>query len=627
MTMLDPIRFAELKAAGRLPSPSGPALKLIELLGRDDVALPEIVRLVQQDPALTGRILKLANSAAFARPRPAVSISTDILMMIGLPALRQLVLAFALIDGHRGGPCRAFDYAAFWSQSVARGAAAQTFGGGSRIAPPAELFTLGLVADIGRLALASLEPARFADLLAKFGADEAALIEGERAAFGFDHRELSVAMLRDWGFPALFLDAVTLAMQDAEPQSAANARLLRLALLLRLAEALSRLTALDDAARRQRLEALARLARRLDITAQDFLALADDSLQAWQEWGELLGTPTLTLTPFSVLEMAADEASAETRSEEKLRVLVVDDDSALRRLLEHLLGQQGFAVHTATDGRHGFAEALAWHPDIVITDILMPNKDGIELTRKLRASELGQALYIIVLTILDDEDKLAEAFAAGADDYIPKPLKPRTLLARVSAGSRIVRLQKALAQRNLELSAALRRAEMNALTDALTGLPNRRYIVERMEQECAAAERSDRRLSLLMLDIDHFKRINDTHGHAAGDAVLVEIARRIEQTKRLSDVAARFGGEEFVILAVDTPLDAANRLAERLRAAIAATPIEANGLRLDVTVSIGVAEKAVDCNNLDILLKAADGALYRAKAGGRNRVESVECHA
>lgn len=623
--MLDAIRFAELKAAGRLPSPSGPALKLIELLGRDDVALPEIVRLVQQDPALTGRILKLANSAAFVRPRPAAAISTDILMMIGLPTLRQLVLAFALIDSHRGGPCRAFDYAGFWSRAIARGAAAQALGSGLRLAPPAELFTLGLVAEAGKLALASIEPARFDEALAKGGADEVALFDAERAAFGYDHLELSVALLRDWGFPALFLDAVRLGLGPEEPSTADNPRVLKLALLLRLADALSRLIDQDDDTRRAQIDALRRLARRLDMPAQDFMALADESLETWREWGALLGVPTLTLTPFSVLEMVA--AETKPLSEEKLRVLVVDDDAALRRLLDHLLGKAGYEVHTASDGAAGFRQALAWRPDIVITDILMPNKDGIQLTRKLRASELGGALYIIMLTILDDEDKLAEAFKAGADDYIPKPFKPRELLARLSAGSRIVRLQKELARRNLELTAALRRAELNSMTDALTGLANRRYIVERMEQECATAERSDRKLSLLMLDIDHFKRINDTHGHAVGDRVLQEIARRIEATKRLSDVAARFGGEEFVLLAVDTPLKAALHIAERLRTAIGATPVETDGHRLLLTVSIGVAEKTMDCHKLDALLKAADAALYQAKNKGRNRVESAECHA
>ncbi len=615
--MLDPIRFAELKAAGRLPSPSGPALKLIEQLGRDDVALPEIVRLVQQDPALTGRVLKLANSAAFARPRPAAAISTEVLMSLGLPALRQLALAFSLIDGHRGGPCAAFDYTAFWSQAVARGAAAQTLGSRLRLAPPAELFTLGLVADIGRLALASVEAKRYAQLLAALDSTGATLRDAEQEAFGFDHVELTVAMLRDWGLPPLFLDAVALAMQTAEPQSANSARLLNLALLLRLADALAGLIDKDDTTRHAAIEALSHLAGRLDMTAQDFLALADDSLKAWQEWGALFDVPTLALTPFSSLEAAGHTAG---RGEDKPRVLVVDDDAALRRLLEHQLGKAGYEVHSAAEGHQGVQEALKWHPDIVITDILMPGIDGIELTRKLRASELGRSIYIIVLTVLDDEDGLAEAFAAGADDFISKPMKPRTLLARLSAGARIVRLQKELVQRNLELVAALRRAKAASLTDALTGLPNRRCIVERMEQECAAAERADRPLSLLMLDIDHFKRVNDTYGHAVGDAVLTEIARRIERAKRLSDVAARFGGEEFVVLAIDTPLNAARRLGERLREAIAAEPVKVGDVQLGVTVSIGVAEKAIGCDNLDVLIKAADDALYRAKRSGRNRV-------
>ncbi|AVZ78158.1 hypothetical protein C3497_00760 [Zoogloeaceae bacteirum Par-f-2] len=619
MTRLAPLRFAELKAGGRLPSPSGPALRLIELLARDTTALSEIVREVQQDPALTGRILKLANASAFARPRPAVAITVDVLMTIGLPALRQWVLACALIDGYRSGLCKALDYPAFWSRAIARGAAAQTLGAALRLAPPAELYTLGLVADVGLLGLASIEPERFGPILAQTGPTRAERLAAEQDAFGFDERGLAIALLRDWGFPALFVEAVERALYPPAEPTAVAPRAQRLAWLLALADRLAALIDLDDPARRAHLQPLLDEARRLDLDAQRFLALADDSLTAWREWSAVFALPTYTLTPFSTLAMTTEEPPQS--GQRPLRVLVVDDDSALRRLLEHQLGKAGYQVRTAADGRQGLHEALAWRPDILLTDLLMPHQDGFELIRKLRASELGQSLYCIVLSVVDDEGPMSEAFALGADDYLAKPLKPRTLLARLDAGARIVRLQKTLAERNLALNQALRQVEAQASTDALTGLPNRRYIEARLAQECAAAARSGRALSWLLLDIDHLRRVNDTYGQAVGDAVLVEVARRIQHTKRRSDVAARLGGGSFAIIAVDTPPPAARQLAERLRRAVAAADVAVGGKNIPVTVSIGLAGYTAGGGTIDALRQAAEDALERAKAQGCNRVD------
>lgn len=624
--MLDPMRFAELKAAGTLPSPSGAACELIELLGRENVALGEVARVVQVDPALTGRILKLVNSAAFARPRPVAAVTPDVLMSVGLPALRQLVLIFSLVDGQRGGLCAAFDYPAFWSRAVVRGAATQSFGAGLRLAPVAELFTLGLMADIGRLALVSCEPVAYDSLLRQHGKDGAALRAAERDCFGFDHVELTEALLRDWGFPRLFQQAALACEDETLPVDVGEDRAARLACLVRLAQQFAELTELDDTERLAATQRLLPRALALGHTAQNFLTLADNALKSWQDWGAMLGVPTRALTPLTVLEMGHDAPDGSAGgddaalSQAPLRVLVIDDDSALRRLLETLLGKAGYAVHVAGDGQSGYEEALAWHPHIVITDLAMPRLDGLALTRRLRTSEIGKSLYILALTSYQDEDKLVEAFSAGADDYVCKPVQPRTLMARLHAGVRIVRLQLELAQRNLELAAALRRAEEAAYTDMLTQLPNRRYALERAVQECSAAERSQRTLPVLMIDVDHFKRINDTHGHDVGDAVLKELARRIQAVKRLSDVAARIGGEEFLVLAIDTPLAQSKRLAERIRLAVAQTPFVVGALALPVTVSIGVAEKTADCRNVDRFLKEADDALYAAKAGGRNRV-------
>lgn len=613
--MIDPLRYAELKASGKLPSPSGAALALIEKLKREDVSLPEICRLIQSDPALTGRLLKIANSALYARPRPAAAVTPEILMMLGLPAVRALILAFALIEGHREGPARRFDYRAFWSASLAEACAAQMIGAQLRVAPAAELFTLGLIAEIGRLALASLSPERYDEILLTLPARPATdeLLAAERSAFDFDHLELGSQLAAEWGLPRLFQQAIRWHALPETDWPELDARTTRLAKTLSLAHGLAESFFAEDEARAS--WALAAIPRAQELGVLDWLALADAALASWREWGEILTVATRPLVSF--VELAAMPQG----SRQALRVLVVEDDAATRRLVEGVLTKAGFTVRTAADGEAGLVIANEWLPEIVVTDVLMPGLSGLELIRALRAGEGGQQFYIVVITVLDATDKLVEAFACGADDYVVKPLDARVLLARLQAGVRITRLRQELIERNLQLAEALARAETAALTDVLTGFPNRRYAMQRLSQECAAAERSDRPLSLLMLDLDHFKAINDRFGHDAGDAALVEAARRLRAAARASDVVCRFGGEEFLVIAPDTPLEAARRLGERLNAAVKEIPIVIAGKEHRITISVGVAEKAGHhCANVDQFLKAADAALYAAKAAGRDRV-------
>jgi diguanylate cyclase (GGDEF)-like protein len=216
------------------------------------------------------------------------------------------------------------------------------------------------------------------------------------------------------------------------------------------------------------------------------------------------------------------------------------------------------------------------------------------------------------------------------DDFVTKPFSPRVLLARLSAGQRVVHLQEEAARdsQNLrrfatELAVANRRLRQAALTDPLTGLPNRRYAMERMEQEWAASNRNQRPLSLMMIDLDRFKLVNDTHGHDVGDMVLRQTALLLRKAARTEDVICRLGGEEFLVISPDTPLIAASRLGDRLRKAIGDTPVMLGTLRYPVTVSVGVAERTPVMTRFDELLKAADQVLYHAKRMGGNRVEAA----
>jgi two-component system, cell cycle response regulator len=295
------------------------------------------------------------------------------------------------------------------------------------------------------------------------------------------------------------------------------------------------------------------------------------------------------------------------------RIIVIEDDRDVSLMLRRHLEKAGYAVRVAasvTAGRE-LAREEGW--DIALLDRGLPDGDGLALCRELRSSYPHS--YIIMLTGRDSEEATLEGFASGADDYVGKPAQMDELLARIRAGVRIVHLQKALLATN-------RRLEEQSLTDPLTSLRNRRAFDEELRGSFELARRYDRPLSLAVIDVDHFKPINDTHGHPAGDAVLRAVAQVLEGGTRQTDFVARIGGEEFAILLPETPLFEAMQFGEKIRAAIATATIRTGDVEHEVTVSIGIActshsqiPAAAD------LFNAADQALYRAKMNGRNRVE------
>ncbi|HUR80803.1 MAG TPA: diguanylate cyclase [Thermoanaerobaculia bacterium] len=281
-------------------------------------------------------------------------------------------------------------------------------------------------------------------------------------------------------------------------------------------------------------------------------------------------------------------------------ILLVEDDANVSLMLSRQLGKRGYQVQTAATMTA--ARELMRSPwDLVIFDRTLPDGDGIDLCRDLRAADAH--VYIIMLTAANSEAAKLEGFACGADDYITKPAPIEELIARVRAGLRIVSLQKQL----LELSQS----------DPLTSLRNRRAFDERFGQIFEHARRYERPLSLAIIDLDHFKAINDSSGHDRGDAVLRAVARILGENTRLTDFTARVGGEEFAILLPETPLFEALQFGEKIRSAIAAQPVEGH----EVRVSIGIACFPHSRVGQAELFRAADQALYRAKSNGRNRVE------
>lgn len=314
----------------------------------------------------------------------------------------------------------------------------------------------------------------------------------------------------------------------------------------------------------------------------------------------------------------------------KRRILIAEDDPATLALLTRQLERAGYAVTGCANGREALDRLREWGADIVLADWSMPEMTGVDLCRAMteqRDTLADQPVYTILLTAYGDKARVVEGLEAGADDFLSKPYDLPELLARIRAGERILDLQHQLHERQVELSrAAARLSQLNrrlselASTDDLTKLPNRRYVLEHLHTVWALAGRHNRPLSCIMLDIDHFKRVNDTHGHRAGDGILEEVAAIMRECLRRGDICGRFGGEEFLVVCQETGVRGAAALAERIRAGVAQREMRAPAGAVTVTASLGVAALRGEHASPDALLAEADTALYAAKQHGRNCV-------
>lgn len=292
-----------------------------------------------------------------------------------------------------------------------------------------------------------------------------------------------------------------------------------------------------------------------------------------------------------------------------MKVLIVEDDPVSRRILEVFLRKWGYDVIVTNDGNEAWGllqqpEA----PNLVISDWMMPNMDGLELCQKIRKLERSGYIYFILLTAKGKKEDLIEGLEAGADDYLVKPFDQEELKYRVRIGERIINLER----RILHL----------ASIDPLTGVLNRRAFMERLEEEIDRSYRENRPLSLIMADIDHFKRINDTYGHQVGDLVLKRFTEQLSGVLRIYDFIGRYGGEEFTICLPHTDSHQSVSAAERMRNAVEQMTItlpDAQPIKITASFGVGTLCEGSD-KTMDAMIRRADDALYRAKKGGRNRV-------
>ncbi|QSV46779.1 diguanylate cyclase [Geobacter benzoatilyticus] len=300
-----------------------------------------------------------------------------------------------------------------------------------------------------------------------------------------------------------------------------------------------------------------------------------------------------------------------------LTALVIDDSETLRAEILQILKEASLfdSYLEACDGLEGFKVLLNNRVDLVLCDLEMPRMDGFRFLAMMRAREEFQDVPVIILTGREDRDTKIRGLEQGASDYLTKPFDAGELVARVRVQLKVKSLQDELKRSNDMLRTL-------SITDPLTHLHNRRHLMEMVEKEFQRASRKGAHLSLIILDIDYFKKVNDTYGHQEGDRVLTILADIVRRRLRSYDLAARYGGEEFVLLLPETPVHEALPIAERLRLEVQEHIFDGSLQGQVITISLGVATyPSPRIESIDSLFRQADEALYRAKQSGRNRVE------
>jgi len=687
-------RIEEIKGMETFPLPKGAAMALIRLTQREGTSLAVMAHALKADPALSVRVIRVANGVSGTEQGPLVSLR-DAVNVLGVPAVRSLAMGFSLLEHHRSGACSNFDYPRFWSHALARAVALQLLAGLRAGCPPADAFSVGLIARLGELVLATVFAQPYGELLQQWHAGQV-LAQREQEAFGASSGALTASLLLDYNLPDECVAAVEVFDLPAAASQRGDGSDAILRQLLVLADYIGAICVAAPTEWRGLMPKLFQLGESLSLKAEALIALCNRTAHEWREWGGMLeldtgpmphfeeaadlppdvpDVPEVPEVPVAPVAPKASEASkVSTKVAEPLKVseppkapkpveppkatqpprppepevraaatsgdaagpmsiLLVGDEARLRNPLREVLSAAGYRVAEAANGRQGLTMAIELQPPIMLLDLLSNEIDGIELTRTLRQFKAGRSIYILILSDRDDDEKLIAAFAAGADGFLTLPLQPRILTARLQAGKRAASLREELGQEqekirriSAELAVSNQQLQEVGMTDLLTGCRNRRYAMERMQQEWAMAVRSERPLACMVIDVDNLKQLNDTHGHDAGDTALKLVVSAFREEMRAQDVLARSGGDEFLVICPDTTLEAALACAERMRAAVAALPVVGGARTVHGSVSIGVAVRDATTPDADALIRLADQSAYLAKRH-RNAVATVQSSA
>lgn len=683
-TLSDPgvrARIEEIRGMDDYPKPKGAANALIRLTQRDGTSPAVMAHALKSDPTLSVRVIRVANGLGGSEHGPLVSLR-DAVDTLGVPPIRTLALGFSLMATCRSGQCRDFDFIRFWSRALARAVALQLLTAARGSLPQVEAFSVGLLARVGELILAEVFPTPYSELLQNRGGPDAAqglkFLRAEQEAFAVTHAALSSSLVLDFSLSEAFAAAVEGLDQPwpedhSQGEGAATAHQ-----LLILADRIGAICVATPEASRALMPELFAQGARLSFDAEQLIALCNRTAHEWREWGTQLeletgpmplfeecavvplpaaappapeiapqaapaskpavaGAPRVSGAPSGVrptqtpLPPAAPAATPARVSEfERMCVLLVGEEARVRSPLRGTLDEAGFRVVEAADGRQGLSLAIELQPQLMLVDLAAAEIDGIELTRTLRQFKAGRSSYVMILSVAEDEEKLVAAFAAGADAFLTLPVPPHLLAARLQAGMRVAGLQAELRQEreeirriSAELAVSNQQLQEVGMTDLPTGCRNRRYAMERLQQEWALAARSQRPLACMVIDIDNMKQINDAHGHAAGDTVIKLCASALRGEMRAQDVLTRSAGDEFLVICPDTALDAALACAERMRAAVATLTMVDGERTVHGSVSIGVAMRDAKTPDTDALIRLADQSAYLAKRH-RNTVAAVQ---
>ena len=661
MQLADQSILTELTASGRLPSPNGVALTILELSRNPDSSTEDLADVLQGDPALAGQVLKYANSAD-SGSREEITSLNDALVRLGMGVTRNLCLGFSVLSNARSGPCPTFDYQEYWAHSLAMAVSSQAISKRLRSVSPDEAFTCGLLCNIGRLALASVYPLKYGRILDSWNNGPGSELKSlEHDTFSIDHAQVSSALFHDWGLPEAFSEAAELFEENQITESVGGTEGKgpgpKLAQVMHFSNLAAEICLENGVERHPLVLQFMKIGKQCGFSEEDWISMYDEILAEWGRMGRVLNIltsnvpsmenlvrratqfrqllPDRPASPAATMETAAeDEDGGALHKEYGLEILVVTDSPVDMRILEKKLGALGHNLTQAVDGQQALELALKISPQLILTDWMMPKMDGLELARTLRMSKQAAGTYIIIMTAQDGNDELVKAFDAGIDDYVTKPINHRVLAARMRAARRIIDLQEEMARSKEELRVTLAelgivnrqqqllntQLEQMAMEDQLTELPNRRAGLTRLDQEWSRALRDKSSLLCMIMDIDHFKNVNDTYGHDAGDIVLQKTAAVMKQCMRDSDTVCRFGGEEFLVICPGADVEVAKMVGNRIRQAIEDNIIDTPEFKGNVTISIGVAVRSKDHESAKDMIKEADEALYAAKEAGRNKV-------
>jgi diguanylate cyclase (GGDEF)-like protein len=613
----------------KLPSPHGVAIAILEASQRDSTGIADIAELVASDPALSGRLLQLANAAALGGGVTSVHQAVG---RLGLDATKNLALGFSVVDQHSNGRCTHFPYKKFWTQSLLMAHVMRELASAVYMGSADELFTCALLARIGCLGLATAFPVEYAAVLST-GLTEEQLLAREVADLGIHHIDVSAALLSEWGVPELLVGPVLLHETPRGFETVSPPRIALITRALHVAYRVAVMACTPDTADLLACEELQEFGSAYGLQPAALEVLLHNAVSQSVAWADIL---QIRLLDFSILYHPSHSAPVSDpypqTATTQLRILIVDDEPIVRTLLETWLKVEGgHSLKSAADGAEALVLAESFLPQIIITDWRMPVMNGLELCKALRRSDWGQNIYVLMLTAADDDNDLVRAFDAGVDDYLNKPLNRKALGARLKAAWRYVHMRDTwmrdnarLARSASELALSNRRFQLASLTDALTGIPNRRAGQGALIQAISSAQRYGIPLCVISIDIDHFKTINDQYGHLVGDEVLQLIGSTLQQAARKEDTVCRWGGEEFFIVAPNISLSEGAIAAERFRKFVENQTLTTERASLSVTISLGVACLDLDSKGKDQLLMESDQALYAAKRGGRNRVAVSE---